>query len=284
MVKRYIRYEELWTKKLETFDRNQLSNALKYFFNVESSKNTSKGEIISKIEEEKAKREKVFSLVIDVDTENGKTRIPVPFWYETKEGEIELEQSTYLSKIDAFTIDFDDKKDLLDFLIAKSNILFDDETAHFLQQNSTNRGSIDIRIIMYYESHFGKYDTILDIAYSNNQYLKKFLKTCETGFNHKPYGYKPIYDSYGPNILLVSMFLETLKSNEEFKNFCQEKLNSSSFNKTYNSGGIKDICFSAEVMDEMAVFRKYKNFRIASMLMEDYQMYLNQREMYRRKF
>jgi hypothetical protein len=269
-----ITYEHLWIKDLTTYKVGDLKETLNYYFKQNVAKNMNKSQIIEKIENEKKKREKTFSLVLETDNRE-KKYIPVPlFKWQDDNGNIS--NSTYLSEIDNFTVQFDSKKDIIRSLTSSLEI-FEKEDADILKEYLENDalGYLDLKIILNDKNISSKYEDFIEVVLVDNIYLRDFLSQCKGG---RKYGFKPIYsyDSQYFNYNIILDFSNQIQRNDNFKEYCLKKLDGSiwPYNKTFQSGAIKDFCNYGGVNNQIIMFRKYKNIRIASILLNEYEKIL----------
>lgn len=263
MLKKYLTYEDLWTTDLNSVkDIKKLKEALEYHFNIRG--NYSRKKTIELLEEEKRKKEKVFSLVLEIDASE---KIVIPFInFQDEKG-----FTTFLAHIDSFTVNFSDEKELISFALKNKTKFFSDAHSSFLDSCMEDISFSDMKIKVIQTNNNAKYNDFFTPVYSDNNYLCGFLK-----YKSQKKDYRPIYPRqssyYTPDLTIGLEFENKVERDPVFLEFAKDKLKGNiwPFNKTLLSGAIKDFC-EGVVLNSDKIFQKYKNIRIASILLNEYE-------------
>lgn len=268
--KKYLTYEELWTTDLSTVkSSDKLKEALIYHFNAKVPR--TRKELLESLAMEKAKREKVFTLILEIDAEE-KIRIPFTIFAWEENGNVH--NSTFLAQVDSFTVNFEDEIHLIEHVLKNSNKYFSKAHSDFLESCKGEIALSDLRLRVVQNMELSKtckYDDFYEVVYSDNEYLKGFLR-----FRSSKKHFSPIYHThssyYEMNDTIEGDFTKMIERTPEFKEFSQSELQGNiwPFNKTLSSGAIKDYC-DGRVINPSKIFQKYKNIRIASILMTKFE-------------
>lgn len=263
MLKKYLTYEDLWITDLNSVkDINKLREALEYHFKIRGK--FSRKELIKMLEREKRKKEKIFTLILEIDAEE---KIKIPFLIFANEENI----STFLSQIDAFTVNFSSEEEFISFVISQKERFFSEKYVKLLEECKDSLLPSDIRVKIIQSNSNAKYNDFFSPVFSDNVYLTGFLK-----YKSQKKDYRPIYPKgssyYTPDLTIGLEFSNRIERDREFLEFSKDKLKGNiwPFNKTLLSGAIKDY-LEGSVLNSDSIFQKYKNIRIASILLSEYE-------------
>jgi len=267
-------YEQLWTCDLNTVKKEKLQEAFLFYFKEKCPK--TKKELIEKINLEKQKREKRYTLVLEIDAEE-KIRMPFTFFAWEENGNIH--NSAYLAEIDAFTVHFSDEKHLKKHILENAEKYFSLEHSSFLNscKDELTLSDLNLRIIEDMElPKTGKYYNFYEVVYSDNNYLKEFFRLKSFRTKNDPF-YSLNYFSMNESI--QGVFDYCIDKVPGFKEFSQDELHGNvwSFNKTLSSDDLRNLFNENESSEGKAfieltkVFKKYKNIRVASIILSNFE-------------
>jgi len=268
-----LKYMELWIKNISNWSNEKLQRALEKFFGVTASKDYNKEKLVAEIERQKLKREKKFKLVLELNLDSDpftreRQNFPLNIFNCEKNGE--LYEGAFLAEIDAFTVKFDDEKELISIILDEPSKFFAPEQAVYLERIKNEISPSWLSLKIFENGEILRNDPpyyYRQPVYSDNLLLTNFLEK-------KGNKLQPFYNDYDADFNFESGIREfNLNKSEQFQEYIFDSLTRYSdtwpSNKTFESNSLRNYCEN-EPLNGIYPFRFYEDIRIASIILYKY--------------